>query len=255
MKKETQRLFGLIGYPLGHSFSAHYFAEKFKREGIANADYRLFPLKSLDELRDLWAGHPTLCGLNVTLPYKKAILPYLSGLTPCAAAIGAVNCLRRQADGTWYGANTDAVGFELALLEVLPLERLQQMRALVLGNGGSAAAVCYVLRKLGMNYQVVSRSNRNGTISYPAANAVIATAADLLIVQTTPVGMAPHTHALPPVNPELFGPRHFVFDLIYNPDQSLLLRCAQARGAGTSNGLRMLHLQAEYAWQFWNEPA
>jgi shikimate dehydrogenase len=255
MQRKIDRLFGLIGYPLGHSFSAAYFAEKFAKEGITDADYRLFPIEQIDQLPMLLEAHPNLVGLNVTVPHKRVVLTYLSELTEAASAIGAVNCVRRQPHGGWIGTNTDAIGFELSLLEFLPLSQLQQMPALVLGNGGSSAAVQYVLRKHGVAYFVASRFETPNTISYAAANELLEKKEPLLIVQTTPVGMAPNIYAMPPILPDLFAPVHFVYDLIYNPVQSLLLQHAMERGATTTNGLSMLHLQAEHAWQFWNEPA
>jgi shikimate dehydrogenase len=250
MKK---RLYGLIGYPLGHSFSARYFAEKFSKEDITDADYQLFPIEQVAEFPLLCSEQPRLRGLNVTIPYKQSILPFVHRYTDAVQAIGATNCIRLEQDGSWTATNTDAIGFELALLQWLPIEQIRKMQALILGNGGSAAAVKYVLKKLGIQFQVASRKVGDGVISYTEANQLLKNDTSLLIVQTTPLGMAPATDALPPIDIRLLSARHFVFDLIYNPAQSLLLQHAQAQGAASSNGLQMLYLQAEYAWKFWNE--
>jgi shikimate dehydrogenase len=243
-------IYGLIGYPLGHSFSAAYFAEKFAREGIANAEYRLFPLKGIEELPDLLKLHPEIKGLNVTIPYKQKVLPYLADCLGPAKEIGAVNAIAVTEQGL-IGTNTDAYGFEYALAPWLLAHQEKPDIALVLGTGGAAAAVGYVLRRNQMPYHLVSRNAGSESISYAQANQILASKQQVLVVQTTPVGMAPNIECAPPIDLSLFCARHFVFDLIYNPAETILLQRAAAQGAITQNGLEMLYQQAEAAWNFW----
>jgi shikimate dehydrogenase len=247
-----KRLFGLIGYPIGHSFSAKYFAEKFEREGIHDAEYRLFPLESISELPDLLQKHPNLVGLNVTIPHKKAVLAFLQDTTPEARAIGAVNCIKVTESGL-VGTNTDAYGFEVSLKSWLS-NLNQPSYALVLGTGGAAAAAGYVLEQMGIDTQFVSRQPTANQMSYAEANIKLHTRATGLVVQATPVGTSPNTNQMPPIEIDAFASRHLVYDLVYNPPQSLFLQMVAEKGAFTKNGLEMLHLQAEGAWKFWNEP-
>jgi shikimate dehydrogenase len=245
------RLFALIGYPLGHSFSKQYFTEKFTREGIIGANYELFPLENISMLPALLKAHPNLEGLNVTIPYKETVIPYLDDLDETARAAEAVNCIRIR-DRKLTGFNTDVWGFRASLLRQLdkPPEAIQL--ALILGTGGASKAVAFVLRQLGVPFHFISRA--------PAADKNELGYADLhqllpqsnLIVDTTPLGMAPNTETCPDIPFELLGSQHFVFDLVYNPAETLLLRRARACGSIVSNGLEMLHLQAEKAWEIWN---
>jgi shikimate dehydrogenase len=248
-----KRLFGLIGYPLGHSFSAKYFAEKFERDGIFDAEYRLFSLESISSLPQLLRDYPNLVGLNVTIPHKKAILPYLKNLTNEAKSIGAVNCISVTSGGL-IGTNTDAYGFEVSLKNWL-IDKPTPQYALVLGTGGAAAAARYILEKMDLPVSLVSRQPTGAQISYAAADQQLASRQYGLIVQATPLGTAPDVNILPPISVDKLSSRHFVYDLVYNPAQSLLLRKAAKQGAFTMNGLEMLHLQAEGAWKFWNEYA
>lgn len=244
------RRYGLIGFPLGHSFSKGFFAEKFAREGIADACYDTFPLAQIGELANLLNQHPDLQGFNVTIPYKEAVIPYLTRLDATAAAVGAVNCVHLTGHER-VGYNTDVLGFGQSLRGVQGGRWAQAgQHALILGTGGAAKAVEYVLRQLGHTVQYVSRT--------PADASVLAYTdlRDLshidLIVNTTPLGMSPHTERCPDIPYEQLTARHLVFDLIYNPAQTLLLQRAAASGAATQNGLEMLHLQAEASWAIWN---
>lgn len=245
------RQFGLIGYPLTHSFSKKYFTEKFQREGISNARYDTFPLVSIEQFPGLVEQLRNLNGLNVTIPYKKAVIPYLDALDPAAEAIGAVNCIRRS-KGQLFGFNTDAIGFEQSLL---PLLQPQHNKALILGTGGASFAVRYVLEKLGIECTFVSRSaDREGVLRY----------SDLgeqemrdhtLIINATPVGMSPHEHEAPEIPYEHLGSGHLLYDLIYNPERTLFLARGEQQGARIKNGMEMLYLQAEGSWNIWNSTA
>ncbi len=242
------RYFGLIGEKLGHSFSRRHFTEKFAREGIA-AQYELYELASVAELPALWERVP-LTGLNVTIPYKEQVIPYMDELAPEAAAVGAVNTVLFR-EGKRYGYNSDVYGFRESLLHFLKGKTVN--RALVLGTGGAAKAVRYVLEQLHLReIRSVSRSpkgpNQFAYEELPSLNWKDWP----LIINTTPLGMAPHTDLFPDLPYQQLSPDHFAFDLIYNPPETLFMQKAAARGAQTQNGLEMLLLQAEGSWRFWN---
>lgn len=245
------KLYGLIGYPLGHSFSQRYFTEKFQREGITDARYELFPLPDIAGFPALVAGHPDLRGLNVTIPHKVAVMPYLQRFDETAAAIGAVNVIRFEASGA-AGFNSDAIGFERSLRPWLD-QRKHSTRALILGAGGASRAVAYVLKKWGVPVQFVSRRPRApDQMAWPDLNRV-----DFAQIQwifnTTPLGTYPDTGACPDLPFEKLGPQHLVYDLVYNPAETLLLQRAKTRGCAIKNGLEMLQLQAEAAWEIWQD--
>ncbi|MBV6440703.1 MAG: shikimate dehydrogenase [Haliscomenobacteraceae bacterium CHB4] len=262
------RLFGLIGFPLGHSFSQKYFSEKFAREGIADARYELFPLENIADLPALLAQHPDLCGLNVTIPHKETVIPFLHELDETARAVGAVNCIKIE-NQQLKGYNTDVTGFEKSLKAVdggrwtVDGERRGGdsgwwtgggegwVGALILGTGGASKAVAYVLKKLGIPYRFVSRNpDSENQISYETVHRLPSTVYHL-IINTTPLGMSPHTGTCPDLPFERLSSQHFVYDLVYNPAETLLLQRAKARGCTVKNGLEMLHLQAEAAWEIW----
>ncbi|HLP96036.1 MAG TPA: shikimate dehydrogenase [Saprospiraceae bacterium] len=241
------RRYGLIGWPLGHSFSKAYFSEKFRREGVQDAAYELFPIQSATELTGILAQYPDLCGLNVTIPHKETVMPLLQELDETARAVGAVNCIKVGAGGHLKGYNTDVLGFEQSLRN-MPGFSVNIGQALILGTGGAAKAVAYVLRKLQIPYRFVSRSPRTAQeISYTELQHTSCA----LLINTTPLGTFPETDQMPPVPTQMFQPGMFVFDLIYNPAETLLLREAKQRGCHIRNGLEMLELQAEAAWHIW----
>ena len=246
------RLFGLIGYPLGHSFSKKYFSEKFDREGIADARYELFPIENIAALHVLLAERPELSGLNVTIPHKQAVIPLLHALDETARAVGAVNCIRIK-NGRLEGFNTDVTGFENSLRAIEAGKwTTGGTTALVLGTGGASRAVAFVLKKLGIPFRFVSReSDGENRISYEAM-ARIPSGEYHLLINTTPLGMAPNTDTCPALPFEQLSSQHLVYDLVYNPVETLLLQRAKARGCAVKNGLEMLHLQADAAWQIWN---
>lgn len=241
------RLFGLIGYPLSHSFSKKYFLEKFEQEVITDCRYELFPLAAIDELPALLAAHPELCGLNVTIPYKEQVIPFLGTQNPLVKAIGACNCIRISA-GQLQGFNTDAIGFQRSLQEKLLPDHRQ---ALVFGTGGAAKAVCYVLRQLNIGYQLVSRRKMYDQLSYEEVTGKLLETHTLLI-NTTPLGMYPNITEAPPLPYEALTSGHYLYDLVYNPEQTLFLQKGSAAGALTKNGMDMLVIQAEESWKIWN---
>lgn len=240
--------YGLIGRKLGHSFSEKFFSEKFRDEHI-DAAYRNFELESIDRLGDVLEQNPNLRGFNVTIPYKQEIIPYLSEIEEVAGGIGAVNCVKIVA-GKLYGYNTDVYGFRRSLLDFLAGSRPD---ALVLGTGGAAKAVEYVLRELGVEYRNVSRKGREGVLTYDdlRRDPRIVTSHEL-IVNTTPLGMYPAIDAAPEIPYDAITPRHYLFDLIYNPERTLFMARGEARGARTRNGYDMLVGQAERSWDIWN---
>lgn len=243
--------FGLIGYPLGHSFSHAFFAEKFEREGI-EAEYLNFAIPSIEEFPHIIETHDKLEGLNVTIPYKLQVIPFLDELSPAAQAIGAVNVVkivRNCGEVRLEGHNADVIGFCDSLK---PLLKPQHTNALILGTGGASRAVDYGLRSLGIEPTFVSRTPREGQLSYADLTADIIDS-HKLIVNTTPLGMHPKTDACPAVPYPLLTAKHLLYDLVYNPEETLFLRKGREAGAETKNGLEMLHLQALASWNIWNE--
>lgn len=246
------KTYGLIGYPLSHSFSKKYFTEKFHNEGITDHQYELFPIADIKSLPDLLSENPSLFGLNVTIPHKVNVLCYLNEVDEAAEKIGAVNCISiRNFEGESYlkGYNTDAYGFEESLK---PLLGPQHNKALVFGDGGAAKAVKYVLEKLNIEYQAVVRKATSGTILYSEVTPEIL-ASHKLLINTTPLGMSPNVDTFPDIDYSLIGPGHLAYDLVYNPLETAFLVRAAAGGARTKNGLEMLHQQAEKAWAIWNK--
>lgn len=241
--------FGLIGKKLGHSFSKKYFTDKFEREGVA-ARYELFELASIDAFPHLLAAQPALRGLNVTIPYKAEVIPFLDTLSPAAAAVGAVNTIR-ICKGHLEGHNTDIYGFQVSLENLL--QGVSIRHALILGTGGAARAVAYVLEKMDIPFTYVSRTATSPDVLTYAALAGMDLAAYPLLINTTPLGMFPAVEAAPDLPYEAITSRHYVYDLIYNPAETQLLKRAAAHGARTLNGMEMLILQAEGAWKIWNE--
>lgn len=241
--------YGLLGYPLGHSFSARFFAEKFRREGI-DAEYVNFEMPSVEGLRAFVASDPKLCGLNVTIPHKQAVIPHLDALTDEAQAIGAVNVIaidRREGALRLVGANTDAVGFRRSIEPLLhPCHR----QALVLGTGGASRAVVCVLRRLGIEPRYVSRRERPGVFTYASLTADDVRAHHV-IVNCSPVGMYPHTDECPALPYDALTEDHLLYDLVYNPEETLFMRRGREHGATVKNGMEMLRLQALAAWDVW----
>jgi shikimate dehydrogenase len=242
------RLFGLIGYPLSHSFSKKYFTEKFAREGIAGCAYELFPLTTINELEDLLSANPQLQGLNVTIPYKQQVLPYVHSREGIPEGMGACNCIRIS-EGRLYGFNTDTIGFEKSFS---PFLRPWHQKALVLGNGGAALAVVHVLKKLAIEYKIVSRQLREGSALTYADLTKETIEEHTVIINTTPLGTYPNIHDCPPIPYDHITQHHFLYDLVYNPERTLFLQKGQERGGQIHNGYDMLVIQAEESWKIWN---
>lgn len=234
------RHYGIIGFPLEHSFSARYFTEKFAREGI-DADYRLYPIADITNVEEMLQ---TQDGMNVTLPYKQAVMPYLSEIDDVAHAIGAVNVVRGR-----KGYNTDWIGFVRSLQ---PLLLPTDTKALILGTGGVSKAVQYGLRTLGIPYTMVSRHPQAEVISYADITPQVLDG-HAIIINCTPLGMYPNIATYPPLQYERLGAKHLLYDCVYNPGQTEFLRRGKQQGARTKNGLEMLYLQADAAWEIWNQ--
>src|SRR5258706_904514 len=245
-----EKKFGLIGSTLSHSFSKAYFDEKFFRDGLRDYRYDLYPLKSADELRGLLAENPELCGLNVTIPYKEKVIEFLNAIDPVAKLIGAVNVIRIK-DGWLQGFNTDSDAFLESLEKWFP--RPKGAKALILGTGGSSKAVQEALKRLVIKFETVSRKKSLADHTYDSLekNPAPITGSNL-IINTTPLGMTPDTNSMPRIDFELITPKHYVYDLIYNPARTQFLPKVEMRGAHVKNGLEMLHIQAEKAWAIWN---
>jgi shikimate dehydrogenase len=240
--------FGLIGYPLGHSFSQQYFNNKFKTENLNNCFFELFPIENVDSFPELLHAHKDLKGLAVTIPYKQTIINFLTSIDEAASEIGAVNCIK-IASGITIGYNTDVIGFENA---IKPILKPHHKKALILGTGGGSKAVQFVFKKLGIEFLLVSRTKNHPHIQYQDINEFIC--ADYnIIVNATPIGMAPNVDDFPEIPYHLFNEKHLLFDLIYNPDETLFLKKGKAAGAQTKNGYEMLVTQAEANWKIWNQ--
>lgn len=247
----TMRTFGLLGFPLSHSFSKKFFSEKFEHEQIANCKYELFPIAHADQIRELIENQPSLCGLNVTIPHKVNVIPFLNELDEAALEIGAVNCIDINQSGSLpflKGFNTDAYGFEESLK---PLLEKQHQKALIFGNGGAAKAIKYVLSKLGISYLTVVRNPAPNAILYSAVTAEMLNEYKLL-VNTTPLGMLPNLDSFPVIPYQFITPQHLAYDLVYNPEETAFLTKVKTQGGKIKNGLEMLHLQAERSWDIWN---
>jgi shikimate dehydrogenase len=252
MQVYEMKKYGLTGYPLGHSFSKQYFAEKFRNENIADCVYDNYPLENISLLPDLVIREPLLLGLNVTIPHKKAVIPFLNKISDLAAEVGAVNVLKikRISSGVVLsGFNTDVPGFTEALMKYF---RSDVKKAIVLGTGGSSGAVCYSLNKLGFDLIRVSRNKDEDIIAYKDLSREILLGASL-IVNTTPLGMYPDVDACPEIDYSLLDSRHMLFDLVYNPEVTLFLKRGKDRGCTVLNGLEMLKIQAEKSWKIWND--
>ena len=239
------RHFGIIGYPLHHSFSAKYFSQKFEQENI-DAEYSLYPLD-----KDEWTKGERLMellnsldGMNVTMPYKQAIIPYLDRLDDTAAAVGAVNVVCRR-----VGYNTDCIGF---MESIRPILRDTDHKALVLGTGGASKAVCYGLKQLGILPTLVSRTPKDGMTGYDDLTEALMEE-HTVIVNCTPLGMVPDTESYPPIPYEFISAQHLLFDCIYNPEETVFLKKGRAQGATIQNGMEMLTGQEKAAWMIWNK--
>jgi shikimate dehydrogenase len=243
------RKFGLIGYPLSHSFSKKYFTEKFREENRYDCVYENFSLSDIQQISSVIGNEPDLHGLNVTIPYKENILSFLDFKNDLVEKTGACNCIK-IINGKLFGYNTDVIGFERALTGKFILHH---RLALILGTGGASKAVGYVMRKLGINYKFVSRkASSSDTINYGDLNEQIIRS-HTLIINTTPVGMYPDIDAYPNIPYQALTEKHYLFDLIYNPEKTIFLQKGAEHSAAINNGKEMLVIQAEESWRIWNE--
>ncbi len=244
--------FGLIGFPLEHSFSKKFFSEKFEKEGISNCRYDNYSLEKIELLNNLVRENTELIGLNVTIPYKQAVIPFLDEMDDDADEIGAVNTIRIYRDQKSLrlkGYNTDVYGFEKPLIPVL---KGHHKKALILGTGGASKAVAHILKKYSVDYKYVSRNPKNPTIlTYRDLTPEIIEQCNI-IVNTSPLGMFPNLGEKPDIPYDNVGKQHILYDLIYNPEKTLFLKEGEERNATIINGLPMLHIQAEKAWEIWN---
>ena len=246
--------YGLIGYPLGHSFSRKFFTEKFATEGI-DAQYLNFEIPSIEEFPEIIKNNPTLRGLNVTIPYKQQVMQYLDDISEEAKAIGAVNVVKCQLSTVncqlhLTGYNSDVIGF---VESIKPLLKPHHKKALILGTGGASKAIRYGLeKKLGMKTLFVSRSAREGMITYEEVTAEVLKEYEV-IVNCSPVGMYPHVDECPALPYEAMNENNLLYDLVYNPLETLFMKKGAAQGATVKNGLEMLHLQAIASWEFWEK--
>ncbi|HNP18054.1 MAG TPA: shikimate dehydrogenase [Fulvivirga sp.] len=238
--------FGLIGKKLSHSFSRDYFTEKFEKLKLENHTYELFELAEIAEISRVLSV-PNLIGLNVTVPYKQAIIPFLKQLDHSAQRVGAVNVIKIE-EGKAIGYNSDYLGFKISLENWLP--KNIGLEALVLGTGGAAKAVITALEDLGIPYQSVSRNPDIGQLSYSQLNKKLIEDTHL-IINTTPLGMWPNINSSPTINYQWLTSNHYLYDLVYNPELTVFLKNGQNKGANIKNGIEMLHLQAEESWRIW----
>ena len=240
--------FGLIGYPLTHSFSQKFFTKKFEKENLSDCRYDAFSIPSIDELPNILAANPELCGLNITIPYKEQVLSFLDEKSTLVKKVKACNCIK-IINGKMTGHNTDAPAFEQSLKEKL---QPHHTKALILGTGGAAKAVEYSLRQLNILYKYVSRKPSAKSFSYEQLTNDLMQEY-LLIINTSPLGMHPNIVEAPQIPYHTLTPRHYLFDLIYNPDKTLFLQKGEEQGAAIKNGYEMLVLQAEDSWRIWND--
>lgn len=245
-------IYGLIGKKLSHSFSKEYFTEKFKKEGLDDHNYELFEIPSIEHFPELLKNNPSVNGLNVTIPYKTEVIPYLTYLDNASQNIGAVNTIKIK-DDTLSGFNTDVYGFQRSLFEKVSKGQIDQ--ALILGSGGASKAVQYVLKKNNISYRLVSRARSASAITYADLHQddQILKKANL-IINTTPLGMYPDVEEKPDIPYQRITKNHILFDLVYNPERTAFLEEGEKHKAITINGLKMLFYQADRAWEIWNDP-
>lgn len=248
---EKNRKFGLIGKNISYSFSKKFFTEKFEKSALSGYSYENFDLSTIAQFPKLLRENPDLAGLNVTIPYKEKIIPYLHKLSKKATQIGAVNCIKFTKKGTLKGYNTDFYGFKKSLQ---PLLKPHHQKALILGTGGASKAVAFALQELGILYTFASRNKTENALDYKYINA---TTFDnyQIIINCTPLGTFPSVGEFPPIPYDYFSPEHIAFDLIYNPEETAFLKFAKAKGALIKNGYEMLELQADKSWRIWNKSA
>ena len=254
-RTSKMHIYGLIGFPLGHSFSKGYFTEKFEKMGLSNTHvYEKFELENINDFSALLkAQSPNLMGLNVTIPHKQNVIPFLDAVDEAALKIGAVNTIKIMQDGTTKGFNTDYWGFRRTLEQWADFQAVKPKRALILGKGGAAKAIIQALQDLGMETQYVSRKKEDDTLTYNELTRAVMQE-HLFIVNTTPLGMFPKMDSFPEIPYNLLTDKHLLYDIVYNPLETMFLKKGLEQGVkGVHFGLEMLHGQAEKAWEIWQE--
>jgi len=247
MGNTEKNRFGLVGKNISYSFSKAYFTKKFKDLGLNDHSYENFDIARIEDLQNLLSTNKDLKGLNITIPYKEAVIPYLSELNPKARKIGAVNTVKFTKKGL-KGYNTDIYGFKKS---IKPFLKTHHKKALILGTGGASKAVAFVFGELGIKYKHVSRDPGKNQLGYVDLNEKILKK-HTIIVNSTPLGTYPNIDGKPDIPYEMLSAKHVLFDLIYNPEKTIFLQKGEKQGATISNGLRMLELQAEKSWRIWN---
>ena len=241
-------IYGIAGISLAHSFSPSFFTQYFEEHNIA-ASYQKFELKTISAFNQLIKEVPGLKGLNITIPYKQVVIPYLNEIDETALHIGAVNCINIK-NGLLKGYNTDYLGFKNSLI---PLLQTHHSKALILGSGGAAQAIVYTLKSLDISFKIVSRKKEAGFLSYENVDREMLHQYRL-IINTTPLGMFPDTNSAPAIPYEYLTPQHLLYDVIYNPEETVFLKKGKEQGAVIKNGFEMLVIQAEESWKIWNQP-
>ena len=243
------KLYGLIGYPLGHSFSKKYFTEKFEKEGLTNCSFEAFPIPSIDEFPELLKKNPSLKGLSVTIPYKEQVLKFITELSDEVKYIGAANSIKISGNKL-IAYNTDIIGFKESFIKQL---KPTHKKALILGTGGASKAVQYVLQQLNIEFLIATRSEelKNGFINYKMIDEKIMND-HTVIINCSPVGTFPNDNVAPDIPYHLLTSNHYLFDLVYNPLKTLFLKKGEEKKASTQNGYDMLAIQAEASWKIWN---
>lgn len=247
--EKKSKLFGLLGRNISYSFSRGYFAEKFKKENITHCEYVNFDIASIDDFPKIIQNTPNLKGMNVTIPYKQEVIPFLDKLSDNAQKIGAVNTITISKKGKTKGYNTDFYGFKKSLK---PLLKKRHKKALILGTGGASKGVAYALDQLNISYTYVSRNPEKDALAYSDLNEAVFSEY-LLIINCSPIGTSPNIDKCPDIPYDYFSEKHIAYDLIYNPAETLFMQKAKEKGATVKNGLDMLVFQAEKAWQIWNK--
>lgn len=246
--KNKKKIYGIVGQNISYSFSPDYFKTKFKKLDLKNHKYKIFDIDNITEFDNIRLQKKVI-GLNVTIPYKEQVIPYLDKLNKHAKAIGAVNTISVTKKGKTVGYNTDFIGFKKSLA---PLLSPQHKKALILGTGGASKAVAYALKKLNIEYDFVSRTPNEFQFSYQDITQAVFSEYQI-IINTTPIGTFPNVEQAPELNYAFFTPQHIAYDLVYNPTETKFLNLAKQHGAVCKNGYEMLALQAEKAWKIWNE--
>lgn len=248
-QQNKHKLFGLIGKNISYSFSRTYFSKKFEELQLSNCSYVNFDLENIAKFPNILKEHPEVKGMNVTIPYKQAVIPFLDNLNKNAKTIGAVNTIKITKKGKLKGYNTDYYGFKKS---IEPFIKPNHTKALILGTGGASKAIAFALKKMGIDYNFVSRSSSNADFTYKILTKYIIEDHPI-IINCTPLGTYPNIEDKPPIPYEFITKKHLLYDLIYNPEETAFLKLGKEKGAAICNGLKMLEFQAEKAWKIWNE--